>query len=350
MLGFLQLSVRAGVVVLGALLLSSTVVTAQPSPTVTRLLDRARAAAERGHEGRAWALIGRAVREAPAGDESGVTALAAALPTEVAEPTSVWRQRAAETRDAIDAFLEAAPAHADLTRLARSRSWAAALAGDHVEAIERAAGSAGLQDRASADLLRDLAALSVVRRDLHAAQRALAAAHRAYPQDNEVLADLGAVELALGRPGAAVERFGRILGRQPADFDARSDLAGALVAAGRAAEAVELLAPAAAHYGDAHPELHLELAYAALEASNPRVAVTAARAAIAVLGDDDARGHTALGAALAASQQRDEAESTFEEALRRDPRDVRARQGLEALRGPERREPSRGVGRALAAP
>src|SRR5690606_33386540 len=85
-----------------------------------------------------------------------------------------------------------------------------------------------------------------------------------------------------------------------------------------------------------HPEepaeLAIDLSRAALEAGQPVVAERAARAAIEALGDADARGHSALGAALAAQRRRADAELAFAEALRRAPRHVRAQQGLAALR------------------
>lgn len=316
---------------------------------VTRHLERAETARQQGRARRAWAILGRAVESAPPDDARAVIAWAEALPADPSEPSAVWSARAERVRDAVDTFLEASPRHGEAPRLGRLRAWAAALAGDHLAAIERASGAAGLQDRASADLLRDLATLAVIRRDLDAARRALLAALRAYPQGNGVLGDLGAVELALGRPNRAVERFGRILGRHPEDLDVRRDLAGALVAAGRAEAAVALLTRAIPRYGDEAPELHLDLAHAALEASDATVAERAARAAIEHLAEDDGRGHTALGAAFAAQRRRGDAEAAFAEALRRDPDDLRARHGLAALRSPEPR-PAPAMGRLLGRP
>lgn len=343
---------RAAVV--GALLVVSTPAAAQPrggagsgADRVRRLLDRAEAAESRGQGARAWRLRARAVDRADEGDGRAALALGRSLPTEPSDAAAPpWPERAAAAAEALQRYLDAADPreHAEARRL---HAWATALAGDRVGAIERAAGAAGLQDRAAADTLRRLATLAVRHGELAPARRALEAANRAYPQDNAVLADLGAVELALGEPGSAAERFARILGRQPTNLSVRRDLAGALVASGRADAAVELLARAVERHED-RPELRLELAYAALEAGEPRRAERAARGAIARLPEDDGRGHAALGAALAAQRRSGDAARALREALRRDPDDLRARRGLEALESPAP-EP-RGASDRLGAP
>lgn len=295
------------------------------------------------------AILGRALRTTSPEDGRAAIAFARALPEEVeARPSDSVRARATRAREALDVFIEAAPEAPETAGARRLRAWAMALGGDLPAAIARAAGEGGLQDRAGAELLRRLALAAVLQGRLAAARVALVAAHRSYPQSNEVLNELGAVELALGAPGAAAERFARVLGRRPSDLDARRDLAGALVAAGRPEAAVELLVPAVAQ----HPEVHalwLELAYAALEAGASRAAEEAARSAIEHLPDDDARGHAALGLALTACGRREEARAAFEEALRRDPDDLRASQGLNTLDAPPPRA-ERSLARALAAP
>ncbi len=311
------------------------------------LLSRAEAARARGQDARAWAAIGRAARRSAPGDGRPAMAWGALLPTAPEEPAAPWRERAATARDAIDAFLAEAPRSPDAARAGRLRAWAAALAGDHAAAIERAAGAAGLQDRESSALLGRLAALSVRRGDLLSAQRALVAAHRAFPQDDDTLRDLGAIALALGRPTEAVEHYARIVGRRPQDLDARRDLAGAMVAAGQADAAVELLGNAVEHH-PGHVDLWLEHAHAALEAGRGSTAERAARAAIERLDATDGRGHAALGAALVLLGQREAAAAAFDEALRRDPRDVRARQGRDALRAAP--SDAATAGRGLAAP
>lgn len=338
-----------GLVVLGALWLPSTVVVAQgQSDAIARLLAQADTLAERGRSRQAWRQLRRASRRAGAEDGRPAIALGELLPSEPRDPEAPWPDRAIEARDALEAFLEAAPNAEDAPQAARLRSWATALAGDHQAAIERAAGAIGLQDRESSALLRRLATLAVRRDDLHAARRALLAAHRAWPQGSDILSELGAVELALGRPGDAVERFGRILGRDPTDLDARRDLAGALVAAGRPEAAVELLSSAtSAHPGEV--DLWLELAWAAIEARAPETAERAAHRAIDALSADDGRGHTALGTALAARGQTEAAAAAFDEALRRDPDDLRARQGRDTLRAAGERS-DRSAAEDLAAP
>jgi len=272
-------------------------------------------------------------------DGRAALALGGLLPDAPAEPSDTWRERAREASAALDAFITAAPADPNTGQAGRLRSWAIALGGDHDTAIEAAASSVGLQDRAANELLRRLATLAVVREDLPAARAALLGAHRAMPQDSVVLSDLGAVELALGQPESAAERFARVLGRHPDDLNARRDLAGALVAAGRPESAVEILTRAAR----AHPgvlALWLELSHAAREAAEPAIAERAARSAVDLTQAGDGRAHTALGFALAALDRRDEARSAFEEALRRDEREFRASQGLSALSRPESSSPA----------
>ncbi|MCB9591489.1 MAG: tetratricopeptide repeat protein [Sandaracinaceae bacterium] len=314
---------------------------------MARSLAQVAAARERGQAERAWALAARAMRRSAPDDGRAAIAAAEVLPQLPAEPTAAWRDRAVRVRDALEAFLAAAPEHPDVRRAGRARAWAQALAGEHEAAIERAAGAIGLQDREASTLLGRMAALAVLRDDLASARRALVAAHRAYPQDNATLFDLGAIELALGRPAEAAEHYGRILGRRPEDLDARRDLAGALVAAGRPDDAVELLSQAAERHPDVI-DLWLELAHAALEATSSSVAEQAARQAIERLPEDDGRGHLALGLALAQRGDRAAAAAAFDETLRRDPGDLRAQQGLVSLR--EAPPPRRDAARQLAAP
>ncbi len=312
----------------------SSVTSAQSSRAVERWLAAADRAAERGQARRAWRLWTRAATSAPADGRAAIH-LAGALPTEperVVDASPSLRGQAERAARALDAHLDAAGESAS-AEARRALAWAVAFA-DHERAIELASGAAGREDEPAAALLRRLATVAVLRDDLAAARRALEAAGRALPQDSEVLSDLGAVALALGDPEGAVERFGRVLGRHPEDLDARRDLAGALVAAGRAGDAVALLAQAVTQPADV-PALAIELARAALEAEQPDVAARAARGATRALPETDARGHALLGVALAAQHRRAEAEAAFEEALRRDPDDLIARQGASALAGEE---------------
>ncbi|MGE0789696.1 MAG: tetratricopeptide repeat protein [Sandaracinaceae bacterium] len=344
---------RAAVVLL-ALSFSSFCAAPAAAQPAADALARAEREVARGHRTRAWAILARAAERAPS-DVGLATALARLLPAASALPAGRAdpgvASRAASARDALRRALAAAdetspPAPAEAYR---ALAWATALAGDLDAAVDDAEARVGLQDRESAELLRDLATIAAGRDMLRLARRALEAALRAYPQDNSTLTDLGVVELALGEADAAAERFARILGRVPTDIDARRDLAGALVAAGRADSALALLARAAEHHPE-DPELRLELAFAALEAREPAQAETAARDAIARLPTSDARAHAALGAALAALERPDDAREAFREALRRDPRDVRARQGLSALDAPPAEPAPRGIGARLAAP
>lgn len=324
------------------------------SRAVDRLLSRADAAAARGRGASARRLRLRALDRSDPEDGRAALALAAALPTAPAAPLSSGeadRAHAARVAEALDAFVSTLPrsaARGETGREAdRARAWARALAGNLDAAIEQAAGAAGLQDRQSAALLRRLATTAALTDRLHAARRALEAAHRAWPQDNDILSELGAVTLALGAPQLAVEHYQRILGRRPDDLETRRDLAGALVAAGQADAAAALLADALARHDDV--DLRLELAHAALEAGDAALAERASRDAIERLPEDDGRGHSVLGAALAARQRRGEARVAFREALRRDDDDLRARQGLAALDRPTD-APAASAAQQLAAP
>ncbi len=300
-----------------------------------RGLASAERAAQAGQTRRAWQLWRRLARRYPA-DGRAAIAMARVEPLD--------RARAAEAEHALEAHLAAAPSPSVEAR--RLHAWMVA-ARDPAGGIDRVIPLVGLQDAEAAILLARMAALAIEEDDLEAARRALEAAHRAMPQENAYLSDLGAVQLALGDPAAAAESFARILGRRPDDLAARRDFAGALIAAGRPAEAVTQLAQALERHPE-EPELAIELARAALEAGEPALAERAARAAIEALGDADARGHSALGAALAAQRRREAARLAFAEALRRDPRDLRAQQGLEALSSED--EPTSGAGHRLAPP
>jgi tetratricopeptide (TPR) repeat protein len=311
----------------------TTHVAAQPSRALERGLADADRAAQRGQERRAWTLWQRAARRAPA-DERAVLRMASTLPvdaSEVARAPEPVRARAQLVQTALDAHFAA---NASPSPEARQRhAWTTAILGDHATAIDAIAARAGRQDAAAAEWLRRLAALAVHREDLVAAHRALLAAHRALPVDGGVLSDLGAVELALGRPAAAIERFTRVLGGRPDDLDARRDLAGAMVAAGRADEAVALLAPAV----DTHPDVvdvRVELGRAALEAGQWLRAEQVARGLMDALPPTDPRGPSLLGEALAGQRRAREAEDAFRDALRRDPEDLRAQRGLAALAAP----------------
>jgi tetratricopeptide (TPR) repeat protein len=306
---------------------------AQRPARLERELAQADRAAQAGQTARARRIWVRAARRAPQ-DGRAALRLAAALPQDVVRAAALGETLAPLAREADDALvLHLAALGENATPEARrARAWSLALGGDHARAVEAVAAMVSLQDAECAALLSRLAALAVHREDLRSARRALESAHRALPQDSDVLADLAAVELALGDAGRAVERFARVVARRPSDVDARRDLAGALLAAGRGPEAIAALEEAARLRSEA-PELRLELARAALEAGQPAVAERAARAAISALASDDGRGHAVLGAALAAQRRRAEAEAALSEALRRDPDDVRARQVLDALRG-----------------
>jgi tetratricopeptide (TPR) repeat protein len=251
--------------------------------------------------------------------------LAAQVPADPAIATAS-RSLAAEARMALER------ANDSSVTSRRALAWCTAVAGDAPAGVDLAVGAAGLQDPESTDLLRRIAALAVGAGDLPTARRALLAAHASLPQEPDVLADLAAVELALGEAWTAAERLRRALTRRPDDLSLARDLAGALLAAGHAGEATALLASLAAR-PDAPPDLALDLAQAALEAGETARAEQVARSAMLHADPHDGRPHALLGAALAGMGRRAEAIEAYQEALRRDPSEARARTGLTALTG-----------------
>ncbi len=316
----------AGALVLILVLLASNVAGAQPA--IERQLAQAAREHERGRIERARRLWLSIARRAPLDGRAAIR-LAELLPEDPSTPpTAALVARAREAERALIAHLDAA---GENVRVRHLLAWAIAWRGDHTRAIEDVSTTVGLHDEPAAALLSRLAALAARRGDLRAAQRALEAAHRAVPEDVNVIADLGAVELALGEASRAVERFSFIAGRHPEDLSARRDLAGALVAAGRASEAVDVLARALERHPE-EPDLALELATAALEAGQGEVAQQAARRAVERATPNDGRAHAVLGSALALMRRRSEAEQAFAEALRRDRNELRAQHGMEALR------------------
>ncbi|MGF1467174.1 MAG: tetratricopeptide repeat protein, partial [Sandaracinaceae bacterium] len=241
---------------------------------------------ERGDEAAARRLWLRAL-----GRPGGLAAAAARLlrllpadPARAAEPSPPERRLARRVLRALEraqGTSDPAPVDADLLR---ARAWCRAIGGDHQRAVAELLGALRPQDRAQAALLRRLAAVALHRGDPESARTALDGAHRARPQDPQILVDRAALDLRGGEPERAIGLLERALLRRPGDLGIRRDLAGALLAAGRGDEAMAVYRRAgqeAAPNDEARLELGIELAHAALQAGRPGPAAAAARRAAA---------------------------------------------------------------------
>jgi tetratricopeptide (TPR) repeat protein len=213
-------------------------------------------------------------------------------------------------------------------RLEGSLAWARALAGDPAPALARLA-SRPLDER-DVQALSWLAALAVAAGTLDDADTALSLARRVRPNDLALAADLGAVRLALGDAASAVTLLRAVVAGHPDDLAALHDLAGACLQAGEHAAAVRYLEQLAqAEPEDA--ERWLDLAQARTELGSFEAAAQDARRAVALSPSDDPRASVTLGDALRLGGDPGGARAAYEEAIRREPRSLRARHALEAL-------------------
>jgi len=305
---------------------------------VERWLARAEGQFRRGRTRAAAQLWRRCIAREPGDWRAPVRLAETLLPDRAAhaaaEPSAEMRRDAAETADVLMVLLgaerpealEPAVSH----RVHMVRAWAIAVAGDHRGAIEAVALVAGRMDTPAAMQLRRLAALAVLRHDLEAAVHALGAAQRADPVDLTLLTDEAAVELGRGRTLDAIRLLREALHRQPEDESVQRDLAGALLAAGYAAEALDLFAALALEHAD-DAGAHLSVARAALEAGRAERAERAASVALRLGPERDPEPALVLAAARLLLGRRDAARDAFREALRRQPGNARAREGLRAL-------------------
>jgi tetratricopeptide (TPR) repeat protein len=329
----------ARLAVVGVLAVLSTLpvglAVAQPGRSVDAWIARADALAAAGRRRPALALLRRAVARDPADPRAPLrlaTLLLPAEPAAAAAPGSAERETAVEVSAMLAHTLAAAPDGEATAELRLAQAWADAVAGDHRDGIEGAGAAAGLLDTHAAALLRRLAALAVHRHDLVAADRALELARRADAADVSLLADHATVRLARGLPAGAAAILRDALERRPGDVDLRRALGAALLAAGDETGAITVLSRLARERPD-DLRAQLELAQASLEIGDPVRAERAARQALPRSEASDARASVLLGLALAAQQRTAEARQAFQDALRRDPDDPRAREGLAALSG-----------------
>ena len=322
--------------------------TGRPDRTLNAWIARADAQVESGRRARAIPLLRRAIRRAPEDPRAPMRLFRLWAPSgaaEAASPDEGVRARVREVTAALAAVRPSAepePSDAAAERITDQDvrlawAWSIAVAGDHREAIERVSLAAPRLDARSVQALRSLAALAVRRHDVAAADDALRAARRIDPVTIELLTEHAAVRLARGRADDAVALLMEARERRP-DVDAvRRDLAGALLAAGRAPEATQLLAGWAAEHPDDASAV-LSLARAALEAGQTGRAVNAARRVMALSPRDPVPALVLAEASLAAGRTADAA-TAYREALRRDPTNTRAREGLRALAGATRTGP-----------
>jgi len=310
---------------------------------VERWLERAERLEARGRLGPAANLLRRALESAPTDPRPLVRLVALRLPLEpnaplAVEPTPELRAEAGALAARFDGLVLEGDAtesayRALAARVRRLGPWATALTGDHRSAIDRAALSAGLVDHVAADTLRRLGALAARRHDLIAADRALVAAGRADATDVTLITDLAAIRLSRGRADDAIRLLLEAIRRRPENTAIERDLAGAFLAAGRTSEGLARFAAIAS----THPEdarAHLDLARAALEAGRAERATQAARAALERAEPRDPEPALVLAAARLAAQDEPGARAAFQEAIRRDPGNVRARRGLTRMDTP----------------
>lgn len=134
-------------------------------------------------------------------------------------------------------------------------------------------------------------------------------------------------DLRAGRPGEAARLFRQLLARRPYDGDALHGLGLALAQQGRIADALEALEAAAQVLPD-HPEVAFNRALARQLAGDSEGAIAGFRRAAALAPAHAAAWRNLGTALLAADAPAAEALPAFEAALRADPQDAAALQGL----------------------
>ena len=315
---------------------------ALPERTLNAWIARADALVQRGRTRAGVRLLRRAAERVPEDARAPLRLYRLWVPTSaeasLITPSEALRRDVAEARRLLEHIqVESGP---DAPRVPLLIAWATAVAGDHREAIDAATLAAGRLDLEAARLLRRLSALAVLRRDLIAAEQALTAARRADPVEVALVTDQATIALARGRTERAVALYREALARSPESVSILRDLAGALLAAGRAREAVAMLASVTSTCPDGEMgRCQLDLARASLEAQQLRRAERAARSALTSGTPGDPEPALVLAAILAAAGRPDEARDAYREALRRDPQNLRAREGLRAPEEPEGSRP-----------
>lgn len=210
---------------------------------------------------------------------------------------------------------------------ARTR-WLHALQGDVSPYIESFR-EAGL-DEADIAPLRQASALAALAGDLPLAERALRYAMHVRPQDPAIAHDLALLLLARGEAEAALPHLRRALNAQPSDARVLRDYAGALLQAGQPQAAIGIFQSLVTSTPN-ESEAWLSLARARLEAGEFAAAASDAAHALTLAAETDGRAAVVRGDALRLQGDALNARAAYEEALRREPRNARARQALAAL-------------------
>ena len=297
--------------------------------TATLALARAERALARGRRAQALTLLEASVRRLPRDPRAALRLCELLVPESEA---TVERVVAGDDADAArcEASLRLVtldPGAPD-AELEDALVWARALSGDRGPALSRLA-SRPLDER-DIPALAWLAALAVAGDALEEADTALSLARRVRPNDLGLASDLAAVRLAMGDAASAVLLFRAVAIGHPDDRDALHDLAGACLEAGEHASAVRYLEQLAAEEPE-RVERWIELARARTELGTFEAAARDARRAVTLSASDDPRASLALGDALRLEGDAVAARAAYEEALRRDPRSVRAQAALSSL-------------------
>jgi len=295
-------------------------------------LVRADQAIARGQVPRAVSLLEKAARFRPTDPRAPIRLAETSLPpTAERAMARTHLALASSARRALSALSEcrsADPATARDIRLARA--WGRALAGEIGEAIAEIEVADFRLDSRARDVAREISALAVRRGDLALADRAIEVATRIDPQDPTLLSDQAAIHLARGQSHQAIALFRQVLQTRPDDPSAIRDLAGALLAVGDSEAALALFVRVRSTCPN-DARCHLDVALAALEAHEFEQAVREADEALRLAASTDPNPSLVLAAAHSALGHSAETARAFREALRRDPRSARAREGLRAL-------------------
>jgi tetratricopeptide (TPR) repeat protein len=252
------------------------------------------------------------------------------LSTRELEPLVQRAEHLLRAEERTRADTKSAPLDAERARtLALHLAWANALRERDDDSLAQVYAAGRLQDRATLDCLRQIAALAVLRDRLALAERALSLARQYVPQAPALASELGHVLLARGESEAAVTLLAEHFAIDPRDLGARRDFAYALAAAGRASEGYGLLASERAAC-NADPRCAIEAARIALEAGRTNDALAHAGARLAANASDlealfvSADAHTRAGHFA-------DARGVYQRILAIRPDNARARQALEQL-------------------
>lgn len=305
-----------------------------PDAQLEGYFAHAASALARHQAARARIFLRRAVARAP-GDARGVLRLGAlTLPTTLpGTPLSdSVRRDVDEVRAAIAVALGPTAVQDASTALLLRRmdAWAQAVRGDLDEAVQNASRSCGRLDDETAQMLRTIARYAVQRDALALADRALDGARRCSAASIDAVWELAIVRLARGQTAEAVTLLREVVQRQPGDINALRDLAGALLASGETADSLHLYTDIAAQC-PRDARCHLDIARAALESHEFEQAVTAAVRGRDLATASDPEPSLLLGAIQLARGARREAIDAFRDALRREPGNPRAVEGLRNL-------------------